>query len=111
MHGQDRRVFQRVPLKVPCGLTNPLFGLETTGTTIDISLDGLGLTAPVNWSEGNHIRIQFKESMLDAEAVIVFRKEEAPVFRYGVRFRKAGLFQILKLRRFLKKHYSGPLSL
>ncbi len=111
MHGQDRRVFQRVPVKLSCDLANPLFGLETTGTTIDISLDGLGLTAPVNWSEGNHIRVQFKELQFDANAVIVFRKEEASVFRYGVRFRRANIFQILKLRRFLKKYHSGPLSL
>ena len=109
--GQDRRIFQRVPIKVDCRLTNPVFGLESVGSTIDISLDGLGVMAPVNWAQGNRIRIWLESAGFEAAGVIVFRKEEAPNFRYGVRFEQTGILQILKLRRFLKQNHSGRLRL
>ena len=47
--GRDRRVFHRVSVQVPCKLLSPMFGLESQGTTIDLSLEGAGMFAPVNW--------------------------------------------------------------
>jgi hypothetical protein len=109
--GRDRRVFQRVQLQTACRLSNPVFGLESSGTTTDISLDGLGVIAPVNWAHGNRIRLSLGAAGFEASGVIVFRREEAPNFRYGVRFEKTGLLQILKLRRFLKQTHKGRLKL
>jgi hypothetical protein len=108
--GQDRRVFHRIPLRVDCKLANPAFGLESSGQTVDVSLEGLGVVLPVNWSEGNRVRVQLDEIPFQAEGTIVFRKEDAPNFRYGVKFQKTGLFQLIRLRRFLQQHHSGKLS-
>ena len=109
--GQDRRVFHRVPLEIPCRLVSPMFGLETSGTTVDISLDGLGVTVPANWAEGNRVRVRLDSIKFEASGIIVFRKEEGHLFRYGVRFQQTGFFQILKLRRSLQEHYSGRLTI
>lgn len=109
--GQDRRVFLRVPVVVGCTLFNPMFGLESEGRTINVSMDGLGLTAPVNWSESSRIRIRLESVGFESEGVVVFRKEEAGQFRYGVRLIRTRVTQILKLFRFLHRHHSGKLSL
>lgn len=108
--GQDRRVFERVHRQVNCRLANPMFGLETLGTTVDISLDGLGVVAPINWSQGSRVRLWIDDIGFEAAGLIVFRKEETPQFRYGIRFTKTGIFQILKLRRFLQQNHSGRLT-
>jgi hypothetical protein len=109
--GQDRRVFHRVPVKIECKLTNPMFGLETSGTTVDLSLEGLGVGLPVNWSEGNRIHVRIESINFDADAIVVFRKEEAlGQYRYGIKFQNIGIFQIIRMRRFLQKHHGGRLS-
>jgi hypothetical protein len=108
--GQDRRIFYRVTLKVVCRMLSPMFGLETSGTTVDVSLNGVGVIVPANWAEGNRIRVRIDDIKFEADGIIVFRKEEEPQFRYGVRFQNTGIFQILKLRRFLQGHHSGRLS-
>jgi hypothetical protein len=109
--GKDRRVFYRVPVTLPCLLVHPMFGLEVLAATVNMSLEGAGLSAPVNWSEGSRVHLRFEAIGLDVDGIIVFRKEEAPRFRYGVMFQKLGLFQILKLRRFLRSQHTGRLSL
>jgi hypothetical protein len=109
--GQDRRVFRRVPVVVPCRIANAMFGLESEATTVNISMDGMGLLAPVNWSESSRIRIQLAPAGFETEGVIVYRKGETPGYRYGVRFAGTKISQIFKLRRFLKQHHSGKLSL
>ena len=110
-HGSDRRVFHRVPLAIEGHLINPAFGLEAPCTTINISLDGLGATARVNWSEGNRIQVRFDWLSNPLDAVVVFRKQDALLFRYGIQFQQLSFYQIIKLRRFLKRHYDGFLSL
>ncbi|OGR89523.1 MAG: hypothetical protein A2992_03735 [Elusimicrobia bacterium RIFCSPLOWO2_01_FULL_59_12] len=109
--GRDRRVFNRVPVQAACRISNPMFGLESVGSTVNISLDGVGMVAPVNWSEGNRIHLFIEPAGFETEGVIVFRMEEAPQFRYGVRFLQTQLPQIIKLRRFLKQQHHGRLSL
>jgi hypothetical protein len=109
--GRDRRVFYRVSLQMPCKLIQPMFGLEAAGSTIDLSLEGAGLFAPVNWAEGSRVRLQLESVDFESAAVIVYRKqEEVSRFRYGVKFEHMGFFQIVKLRRWLQKKYSGRLS-
>ena len=75
-----------------------------------MSLNGVGVVVPANWAEGNRIRVRIDEIKFEADGIIVFRKEEAPQFRYGVRFQNTGIFKILKLRRFLQSHHNGRLS-
>ncbi len=108
--GQDRRVFHRVSTKVACKLTHPMFGLEASGTTVDLSLEGLGVVLPVNWSEGSRVHVRLDTVNFDADGIVVFRKEESPQFRYGIKFQNTGVFQIIRLRRFLQQHHSGRLS-
>jgi hypothetical protein len=109
--GADRRVFHRVAVSIPCRLIHSSFGLESAATALNIGLGGTGVLAPVNWSEGSRIRVRLDPLGLDVNAVIVFRREEASQFHYGVKFQEVGFFDILKLRRFLQKHYPGRLTL
>jgi hypothetical protein len=99
--GQDRRIFNRVPFKGACRITNPMFGLEGQCTALDISLGGMGLVGPINWPEGSHVLVQIETLDFDGEAVIVFRKEDPPQFRYSVKFQRLGFWQLLKLQRAL----------
>ena len=100
--GADRRVSSRVPAKFKCRLENPNFGLEAAGETIDLSLEGVALMTAVNWSEGNQIRLELEAPLFRAEGTIVYRREDPPVFRYGIKFRNLGVLQIVKLRQILK---------
>jgi hypothetical protein len=99
--GQDRRIYSRVPFKSVCRLINPMFGLEGQCSTLDISLGGMGLVGPINWPEGSHVLVQIASLDFDCEAVIVFRKEEPPQFRYSVKFQRLGFWQLIKLQRTL----------
>ena len=108
--GQDRRVFLRVSVQVPCHLNNPMFGLESSGRTVDLSLGGVGCVGPVNWPIGSRIRIGLEPMAFAAEGIVVYRKEEPPQFRYGIKFHNLGYIQIFKLRRFLKRKHNGYLS-
>jgi hypothetical protein len=108
--GKDRRIFLRVSLQIPCSIANPMFGLESPASTVDASLEGVGVLAPVNWSQGSRIRVKLEAISFEADGIIVFRREESPHFRYGVRFQSTALLQLLKLRRLLKKSHGGRLS-
>jgi hypothetical protein len=109
--GADRRVFHRVPIQAPCRLIHSSFGLESAATVMNLSLGGVGVLASVNWSEGSRIRVRLEELGLEVSAIIVFRREEASQFRYGVKFQQMGLLEIVRLRRFLQKHHQGRLTL
>jgi hypothetical protein len=109
--GADRRVFQRVPVKVPCVLIHSSFGLESPATAMNLGLGGTGVIAPVNWSEGSRIRVRLEPFKFDMSAVIVFRREDAQQFHYGIKFQTLGFLEIVKLRGFLQKHHSGRLTL
>jgi hypothetical protein len=108
--GQDRRVYNRVPFKDVCRMTNPMFGLEGQCKAVDISLGGMGLVGPINWPEGSHVLVQIESLGFDCEAVIVFRKEEPPQFRYSVKFQRLGFWQLIKLQRALSRLNSAHTS-
>jgi len=109
--GRDRRVFQRVPVQMPCRMDNPLFGLEAAGSAINLSLGGMSLVAPVAWPEGSRIRVTFGELVM--QGLIVYRRDVTltnPECRYGIKFQKSGLKDLLKLRKVLQGNYKGPLA-
>jgi hypothetical protein len=109
--GKDRRVFQRVAIQMPCRMDNRLFGLESQGSTVNLSLGGMGLVAPVTWPEGSQVRLSFDSIVL--EGLIVFRRDVtavSPECRYGIRFQKLGVKDLLKLRKVLQQNYQGPLA-
>ena len=109
--GRDRRVFQRVPIELPCRLDNRLFGLESQGSAVNLSLGGMGVVAPVAWPEGSQVRVHFDQLVIDG--LIVFRKDATPTTaecRYGIKFQKLGFQDLLKLRKVLQKNYPGPLA-
>jgi hypothetical protein len=108
--GRDRRIFQRVPLQERCQLRNPLFGLESEGNIVNLSLGGAGVVAPVSWPEGGRVRLQCESWSLEIDAIIVFRKEQAASFRYGLKFQDMSLRPLIRLRRLLRKNYGGPLT-
>jgi len=109
--GKDRRVFQRVSVQMPCRLDNRLFGLESDGATLNLSLGGVGLVAPVAWPEGSQVKVHLSD--MDLNGIIVYRKD--PVLsskdcRYGVKFQRLKMRDLLKLRKVLQKNYQGPLA-
>ena len=109
--GKDRRVFQRVPLQIPCQMDNRLFGLESKGSTVNLSLGGMGIVAPVSWPEGSHVRVSF--GTLVVNGLIVYRRDATAAdqeCRYGIKFQKLGMFELMKLRKVLKENYKGPLA-
>ena len=112
--GRDRRIFQRVPVQMPCRMDNRLFGLEGSGTTVNLSLGGLGLLAPVEWPEGSQVKVSVEGLSLNLEGLIVFRVEVpragAGQYRYGVKFQKLTFRDAMHLRRILKQKYNGPLA-
>jgi len=112
--GRDRRVFQRVNTDVPCRLKNLLFGMEMQGQTTNLSLGGAGLTAPEVWPEGSRVRVSLEGLRFKAEAVLVCRIEDRekidPAQRYGVELERIGFLDLFRLRRILRKRYSGPLA-
>src|SRR5262249_10589895 len=71
--GRDRRIFQRVAVQIPCHMNNRVFGLESEGATVNLSLGGMGLVAPVAWPEGSQVQVRF--GSLELEGLIVFRKD------------------------------------
>ena|SRR5258708_7416305 len=111
LQGRDRRIFQRVPVQMPCKLDNPLFGLESQGLTINLSLGGMGLVASVTWPEGSQVRVSFGSLVIDG--LIVYRRDVTVAnqeCRYGIRFQKLGVKDLLKLRKVLQDNYKGPLA-
>jgi len=109
--GRDRRVFQRVAVQLSCRMDHRLFGLESQASAINLSLGGIALLAPVTWPEGSQVRVSFDEFVLDG--LIVYRKDPAlssTECRYGIKFQKLRLTDLLKLRKMLQSHYQGPLA-
>jgi hypothetical protein len=109
--GRDRRIFQRVPVKFPCKIDNRLFNLESQGSTTNLSLGGMALAAPVTWPEGSQVRVHFETLVIDG--LIVYRKDATladPECRYGIKFEKLRLKDLLKLRKVLQRQYQGPLA-
>ena len=109
--GRDRRVFQRVAVQMPCRMDNRLFGLKSEGATINLSLGGMGLVAPVAWPEGSQVRVCFNELALDG--LVVYRKDptlSSQECRYGIKFQKLRLKDLLRLRKVLQGIYQGPLA-
>jgi hypothetical protein len=111
LQGRDRRVFQRVAVQIPCRMDNRLFGLESQASAINLSLGGMGLVAPVTWPEGSQVRVAFHEIVIDG--LIVYRKDPSlsdKECRYGIKFQKLRLKDLLKLRKVLQGKYRGPLA-
>jgi len=101
--GKDRRVFQRIIVQIPCKMDNQLFGLESQGSTVNISLGGMGLMAPVSWPEGSQVRVSFDTVVLNG--LIVYRRDAAAAnqeCRYGIKFQKLGLIDLFKLRKIIQ---------
>lgn len=129
--GKDRRIFERVSVNVPCRMDHRLFGLQTAGTAVNLSLGGVGVTAAVNWPEGSQVRVFIEALDVELEGLIVFRKEAQPEsryghrasasvddghtppndWRYGVKFQGLGVRSLWRLRRALKDNFQGPLAL
>jgi hypothetical protein len=109
--GKDRRVFQRVAVQIPCRMDNPLFGLESQGSTTNLSLGGMALVASVTWPEGSQVRVSFNSLALNG--LIVYRRDAAAAnqeCRYGIKFQKLKFKDLLKLRRVLQQNHKGPLA-
>ena len=69
------------------------------------------ILAPVSWPEGSQVRVHFNELALDG--LVVYRKDPTlseKACRYGVKFQKLRLKDLLKLRRVLQGKYQGPLA-
>jgi len=109
--GRDRRIFLRVPVKVACRMNNRLFGLESAGTTVNLSLGGVGVVAPVNWPEGSQVDVHLGDYGMRLEGLVVFRRDASPEFRYGVKFQRLKYRDLAKLRRILQKNHHGPLTI
>lgn len=95
-------------------MDNRLFGLESQGSTLNLSLGGMGLMAPVAWPEGSQVRVHLDSLSLVVDGLVVFRQEASEdsnaQCRYGVKFQRMGLKELLKLRRALRENYKGPLA-
>jgi hypothetical protein len=92
-------------------MNNRLYGMDTSGTLVNLSLGGAGFTAPAKWPEGNRVRVFIDEFRFVADAVIVFRGDGETDFLYGIKFERIGLNNIVKLRCILRRHYQGSLTL
>ena len=76
-----------------------------------MSLGGLALVAPVTWPEGSQVRVHFETLVVNG--LIVYRKDATlsdQECRYGVKFEKLRLKDLLKLRKVLQSNYQGPLA-
>ena len=64
----------------------------------------MGVVAPVSWPEGSQVRVSFSALVLNG--LIVYRRD-APATneecRYGIKFQKLGLIDLLKLRKIIKE--------
>src|SRR5438552_16326418 len=86
LSGKDRRVFQRVAVQTPCRMDNRLFGLESAGSVVNLSLGGMSLVAPVSWPEGSHVQVSFESLVLNG--LVVYRRDATSSdheFRYGIK--------------------------
>jgi len=110
--GRDRRIFERVALELPCRFENKLYGQQAQGSTVNISLGGVGLVAPVTWPEGSHI--WFSIEGLSVEGLIVFRRPspdgDPRECLYGVKFQNMRFKDLSQVRKLLRKHFHGPLA-
>ncbi len=97
--GKERRIFLRKALTVPCKMDNPLYGLESEGSTTNVSLGGMGLIAPVSWPEGSQVKVRFES--LHLSGMVVYRQDpgmsQEPC-RYGIKFQKLSIRDLFKLR-------------
>ena len=111
LQGKDRRIFQRVSIQMPCQMDNRLFGLESQASAVNLSLGGISVVAPVTWPEGSQVRVHFETLVIDG--LIVYRKDATLAdqeCRYGIKFEKLRLKDLLKLRKVLQRQYQGPLA-
>ncbi len=96
---------------MPCKMDNRLFGLESQGSTVNLSLGGVGLVASVTWPEGSQVRVSFNSLVVDG--LIVYRRDVTmnnQECRYGIRFQNLEFRDLLKLRKVLQENYKGPLA-
>jgi hypothetical protein len=71
----------------------------------------MGVMAPVTWPEGSQVRVHFDQLVVDGQ--IVFRKDAMSAgteCRYGIRFQKLSLKDLMRLRKVLHGNYQGPLA-
>jgi len=112
--GRDRRLFERVRVESVCRLDNRLFGLQSDGVLVNMSLGGAGVVAPVSWPEGSRVRFRVEAHQFEVDGVIVFRQvkanESGDECRYGVKFQQLGWMDVWRLRRILKSNHSGSLA-
>lgn len=112
--GRDRRIFQRVPVRMAMRMDNRVFGLQAEGSLLNLSLGGAGLVAGVSWPEGSQVRVYLESIRFEADAIVVFRRDASKgattQFQYGVKFHKMNLKKLVQLRQILKKHSNGPLT-
>jgi hypothetical protein len=76
-----------------------------------LSLGGMSLAAPVSWPEGSQVRVSFGTLVLNG--LVVYRRDATAVnqeCRYGIKFQKLGLSNLIKLRKVLQENYKGPLA-
>jgi hypothetical protein len=96
---------------MPCRMDNRLFGLESEASAVNLSLGGISVEAPVTWPEGSQVNVHFNELIL--EGLIVYRKDPIQAnqeCRYGIKFQKLHLTDLLKLRKVLQGNFKGPLA-
>jgi hypothetical protein len=92
-------------------MDNQLFGLESQGSTLNLSLGGMSLVAPVSWPEGSQVRVSFGPLVLNG--LVVYRRDASPTnheCRYGIKFQKLGFSNLIRLRKVLQENYKGPLA-
>lgn len=100
--GKERRVFLRVAYASPCKMDHPLYGLQSEGKAVNLSMGGMGLEAPVAWPEGSQVNVTFDSLVLSG--LVVFRKSPSSPkepCRYGIKFQKLSYSDLLKLRRII----------
>ena len=107
--GHDRRIFHRVERSFECRLNSRLYGLESGGRTINLSLGGMNVVAPVEWPEGSRLRVTIASADFGADAIICFRVPFDKESRYGLKFQNAGLRELITLRRILRETYQESL--
>jgi hypothetical protein len=92
-------------------MDNRLFGLESEASAVNLSLGGMSVVAPVTWPEGSEVKIRFEE--LELDGLIVYRRDPTLAdkeCRYGIKFQKLHMTDLLKLRKVLQGNFQGPLA-
>lgn len=101
---KDRRIFERIPVKIPLRFFDPNSNKETLAQTLDISAQGIGLLADEKLSPNTSLEIWLRipdkgQPLYTTGQVVWSEMTESNKYRAGIKLHRVDLMGISRVLR------------